>query len=140
MLFFLFFGHAAARCREKLGRFSFTPLYLSVCALPVSRHFPLCPENLRAQRKRFYTAHSAGDFRLQQNNAPCRAQRRQGAPAFQKPWAAASHNAGAGEVVRKHLRIIPAILRDIACRAVLAHALSLIHISTTKFASTRNAP
>lgn len=41
-------------------------------------------KNLRAQRKRFYAARSAGDFRLQQNSAPCRAQRRQGAPAFQK--------------------------------------------------------
>ena len=68
----------------KAGALFFAPRYLSACALPVSRHFPPCPENLRAQRKRFYAARSAGDFRLQQNSAPCRAQRRQGAPAFQK--------------------------------------------------------
>lgn len=32
------------------------------------------------------------------------------------------HNAGAREVVLQHLRIAPAILRNIARRAVLAHA------------------
>jgi hypothetical protein len=26
------------------GPFSFAPLYLSACALPAFRHFPLCPE------------------------------------------------------------------------------------------------
>ena len=69
--FFCFWGMRQPAAVKSRGGAFLSPRCISLPVPCRFRGISRCArKNLRAQRKRFYTARSAGDFRLQQNSAP----------------------------------------------------------------------